>query len=137
MKPNIHTSFLFSITWNTYGLKFELTTKSFKQSPAACFMKPGIIKTIIVILGEIMTWNLWFLFLSLLFSWSQVVKFSKWKHHSLSKKHCHISLKWWSFHPTSFWMKKGVIWWLLDDNLKGRGQEQEEKGTTNPVPIPS
>ena len=33
MKPNIHTSFLFSITWNTYGLKFELTTKSFKQSP--------------------------------------------------------------------------------------------------------
>ena len=43
MKPNIHTSFLFSITWNTYGLKFELTTKSFKQSPAACFMKPGTV----------------------------------------------------------------------------------------------
>ena len=28
-----HTSFLFSITWNNYGLKFELATKSFKQTP--------------------------------------------------------------------------------------------------------
>ena len=45
-------------------------------------------------------------------------------------KHCHISLKWWSFHPIPlFERKKGIIWWLFHDDLRAR--EREEKGTTN------
>ena len=33
---------------------------------------------------------------------------------------------------TSFWMKKGVIWWLFIDDLRAR--EREEKGTTTSAP---
>ena len=37
------------------------------------------------------------------------------------------------FSPnTSFWTKKGVIWWLFHDNLRAR--EQEDKVTTNSAP---
>ena len=73
--------------------------------------------------------NLWFLFpLAVIF---------KVKTSLFEWKHCHISLKWGPFLPicTSFWMKKGVIWWLFHDNLRAREQEREEKGTTNPAPF--
>ena len=39
------------------------------------------------------------------------------------------------FSPnTSFWTKKGVIWWLLYDDLRARERKWEEKGVTNSAP---
>ena len=32
---------------------------------------------------------------------------------------------------SSFWMKKGLIWWLFNDNLRAGEREPEKKGTTN------
>ena len=40
-----------------------------------------------------------------------------------------------SFCPqSSFWMKKGVIWWLFDDDLRAREREPEKKVTKNSAP---
>ena len=63
-------------------------------------------------------------FLSLLFSRSQVVKFFKVKTSFFEWKHCHISLKSWSFHPmpASFWTKKRchlmTFTWRLESERK-------------------
>ena len=57
-------------------------------------------------------------FLSLWFSRSQVVNFLKWKHHYFSPN-------------SSFWTKKGVIWWLFHDDFRAREWEREKKETTN------
>ena len=35
------------------------------------------------------------------------------------------------FSQYSFWMRKDVIWWLFNDDLRSRGQEPEKKETTN------
>ena len=36
---------------------------------------------------------------------------------------------------THFWLRKVVIWWLFNDDLRARGQEPEKKETTNFAPI--
>ena len=38
------------------------------------------------------------------------------------------------FNQYHFLNEKGVIWWLLHDDLRAREREQEEKGTTNSAP---
>ena len=43
------------------------------------------------------------------------------------------SLKWshYSLNTYSFWMRKVVIWWLFNEDLRARGWEPEKKETTN------
>ena len=69
---------------------------------------------------------------------SQVVNFfTKWKHHYLSENIAKFQSNDNLFTQYLFLNKKnGVIWWLLHDNLRGREQEWEEKGSTNSAPKP-
>ena len=39
------------------------------------------------------------------------------------------------FSQYSFLIRKLVIWWLFNDDLRVRGQELEKKGTTNSAPL--
>ena len=38
------------------------------------------------------------------------------------------------FSQYSFWMRKVVIWWLFNDNLRARGRQPEKKETKNSAP---